>query len=496
MAFDVSIYSADGLKLVSELTTSKTLRIKRIFVDEAQHPAIDIEQPVSWWDVETILTMEKVNATLIAASSIPREGDANQSRYVIGIDLKQGQTDDIRVKTIVVTACGVEGGVEGAEVVLFGVSDDEGLQILKNVSGIPIMTCVSIDSSFQNADSDFSFPTGTNPDFAMQSDLDRFVSCHRLGDTASGEYQEVQGTKRFLDSVFVSMEGWQKSFGVEHIDPNGGSLRVIYSSSGITIDQNQSTGSTEYTPLMWGINGKTLISLSVDPQSLTTLNVNATSVKFGLSISAFSAKFSTLSSGLMACSADLDDGAILGLLSSPGAISFTITPKGKLMEGYKIGLSDSRESLKITRVRPGSDDVKEYITIGENPVFDVLIHGNVFMQRELTCESYIAARYFADKHDIGDLLRPPGVGANPVGSIVAVYESIATIKPDAHEVFVGDRVNISASSVRVACWNGSTQTFERSDVFVEEGTYILLNGASDFAEVPLSSVFLLLQRIW
>ena len=102
MAFNTTVFSNDGLNLLAQLSVTKSLRIKHIYVDETEHMASDFNQPPSWWAEQTNLTMIKVNAVLSAASVI-----SDQARLVVKLSQTQGEVNPVMAKTIVITACGV-----------------------------------------------------------------------------------------------------------------------------------------------------------------------------------------------------------------------------------------------------------------------------------------------------------------------------------------------------------------------------------------------------
>ena len=206
MAFNTTVFSTDGLNLLAQLSVTKSLRIKHIYVDETEHTATDFNQSPSWWAEQTNLTMVKVNAELSAASVI-----SDQARLIVKLSQKQGELNPVMAKTIVITACGVENGVESAEITFCGVSDSTGVEILFK-PGIKLSTSVAIYFAFNNA-STITFADNVNPDYVIHSELDRFVSCHPIGDPTGGEAQTIGGVKTFRDGAVVNMaDGHKLSF--------------------------------------------------------------------------------------------------------------------------------------------------------------------------------------------------------------------------------------------------------------------------------------------
>jgi len=199
MAFNTTIFSTNGLNLLSQLSSTKSLRVKNIYVDEIEHAASDFNQLPSWWASQTSSTMTKVDAELSAASVI-----SDQARLVVKLRLGQGETTTVIAKTIVITACGVESGVESTEITFCGISDSAGVEVLYNASNIKLSTSVAIYFAF-NSTSDITFEDNIDPDFVIHSELDRFVSCHPIGDPTGGEAQTVGGVKTFKDGAVIDI---------------------------------------------------------------------------------------------------------------------------------------------------------------------------------------------------------------------------------------------------------------------------------------------------
>ena len=205
MAFEITRFTEDGLDLLSQISSSKALKIKNIYCDSAYHDDADLDQDAYWWASQTTATMAKIDATLAAIS--PVEG---QARIIIDLALKAGQTSDVTIRTVVVTACTLESGVEGEEVVFVGTTDQDGVEVIYR-SGITISTSISLYFKFNNT-ANIEIDTGLIPNYVVHSELERFVSCHALGSVSTGEAQTILGEKtfagdtRFLNSIEVSSE--------------------------------------------------------------------------------------------------------------------------------------------------------------------------------------------------------------------------------------------------------------------------------------------------
>ena len=199
MAFEVSQFSNSGLELLGQLSSHKSLVIKNILAAETAYTAADFEQNIAWWTQETSATMAKVNASLSSAGH-----DKDQARLTIKFTAKPGQQDNIGIKTVIVIACGKESGVETDDIVYCGVSDPQGITVLGyKEGGVDVSTAVSLYFKF-NAASSITLETNENPDFVLHSEMDRFVSCHKVGDVTVGEDQEIRGSKYFQNGIMLN----------------------------------------------------------------------------------------------------------------------------------------------------------------------------------------------------------------------------------------------------------------------------------------------------
>ena len=198
MAFEITRFSEDGLNLLSQISSSKALKIKHIYCDTQYHSDADIDQDAFWWSSQTSTTMAKVDATLSALSPI-----SGQARVIIDLALKAGQTSDITIRTVVITACAVESGVEGEEVVFVGTTDQDGVEVIYR-SNVKISTAISLYFKFNNTNN-IEIDTGLVPNYVIHSELERFLSCHTAESSVTGEAQTVLGEKTFAgDTKFLN----------------------------------------------------------------------------------------------------------------------------------------------------------------------------------------------------------------------------------------------------------------------------------------------------
>ena len=199
MAFEVSQFSNKGLELLGQLSSHKSLVVKNILAAETAYTAADFEQNIAWWTTETAATMAKVNASLSSAGH-----DKDQARLTIKFTAKPGHQDNIGIKTVIVIACGKESGVETDDIVYCGVSDPQGITVLGyKEGGVDVSTAISLYFKF-NAASSITLETNENPDFVLHSEMDRFLSCHKVGDVTVGEDQEVRGSKYFQNGIMLN----------------------------------------------------------------------------------------------------------------------------------------------------------------------------------------------------------------------------------------------------------------------------------------------------
>lgn len=199
MAFEVSQFSNSGLELLGQLSSHKSLVIKNILAAEKAYTADSFEQNIAWWTQETVATMAKVNAELASAGH-----DKDQARLTIKLTAKTGQQEDIGIRTVIVIACGKESGVMTDDIIYCGVSDPQGITVLgARNGGIDVSTAISLYFKF-NAASSITLETNENPDFVLHSELDRYMTCHKLGDVNVGDEQEVYGNKYFQNGIMLN----------------------------------------------------------------------------------------------------------------------------------------------------------------------------------------------------------------------------------------------------------------------------------------------------
>lgn len=203
MSFEATRFSEAGLQLLAQLSTSKTLKIKHVYLDSVEHDIIDLEQPPSFWANTTSATMVKVNPEVILAGA-----KETQARIRVKLSLKSGITETQAIKTIVICACAVESGSEGQEITFCGVIDPVGVEVIYHSGSIKTSTGVSIYFNFSNSSS-ITVETMENPDLVTASDLDRYLTCHKVSDAYDGDLQEIYGAKFFKNLVSDIYTGLQ-----------------------------------------------------------------------------------------------------------------------------------------------------------------------------------------------------------------------------------------------------------------------------------------------
>lgn len=280
MAFNTTVFSNDGLNLLAQLSVTKSLCIKHIYVDETEHTVSDFNQPPSWWLEQTNLTMVKVRAELSAAGVI-----SDQARLVVKLSQTQGEVNPVMAKTIVITACGVENGIESAEITFCGISDSTGVEVLFK-SGIKLSTSVAIYFAFNNA-STITFEDNINPDYVIHSELDRFVSCHPIGDPTGGEEQTIGGTKTFRDGAVINMDdGCNLSFMLNNSQQgyigDTGTTGLHFKSTTTSFGDTCFKFSNNYTPIITisrsDTNNRDVYSVAIDGDVTVSENVTAKAI--------------------------------------------------------------------------------------------------------------------------------------------------------------------------------------------------------------------------
>lgn len=190
MGFDVTRFSQSGLNTLAELTTSKTLKITQVITSVNTHSDSDLDESVAYWVSENTTDVE---------SKIMSIGVTNgEARIVVSLNLAPSVLVTTNIKALVLIACTTQGGIDGDEVVLCGILDPNGIDVIYNNSGIKVSAKIALYFRFSNTSS-ITVQNAIAPDYALQSDLDRFVSCHALGSPYTGENQIIYGEKQFLN---------------------------------------------------------------------------------------------------------------------------------------------------------------------------------------------------------------------------------------------------------------------------------------------------------
>lgn len=315
MAFEVSQFSNKGLELLGQLSSHKSLVIKNILAAETAYTAADFEQNIAWWTQETNATMAKVNASLSSAGH-----DKDQARLTIKFTAKPGQQANIGIKTVIVIACGKESGVETDDIVYCGVSDPQGITVLGyKEGGVDVSTAVSLYFKF-NAASNITLATNENPDFVLHSEMDRFVSCHKVGDVTVGEDQDVRGNKYFQNGImlngqdgrscieFTDVYGRQDVACTVSISPQSHGIGISYGAHLFTdtdcilgMDLDDGTNLYELTkkrasyhvPELY-VDGLVANSINVDTGEAITLKANVVPVSNNVSVGTDTTPFNNI----------------------------------------------------------------------------------------------------------------------------------------------------------------------------------------------------------
>lgn len=233
MSFDVSKITDNGLQQLAAVSATKTLCIDSIICLEAAFAENDIvTQPESYW-LNHPSKLSTVTGRVISAGENPNTTDT--SRLVIELTA----TEDTNVKTLIVCAHNVDSGTISNEGTFYGLSDDGGIEVLYNTD-VTVKTQVAISFSF-NRSSEITISEDTSAsNYLLASEVGRFVTAHKAGDTQSGDNQIIRGAKSFYDSTtFYGHVGIEddKILYLDHMENNN--KPFIEVDSDLQIDQGK-----------------------------------------------------------------------------------------------------------------------------------------------------------------------------------------------------------------------------------------------------------------
>lgn len=195
MAFDTSIITDEGLIVLSKLSGTRSLVLKNIYIGDEVFTINDLntQTPVWWAQKQNEMGMgaHKIATKFVSASY---SADSN-ARIVVNLTNVYGSA--VNVKTVVITACTSDSGIEDEEVVFAGVIDEEGITIPYN-DKVDVTSSISFKFAINSASS-ISID-GTEANYVIQPELDRFISCHTLSNPTIGDNQIIYGDKSFLNS--------------------------------------------------------------------------------------------------------------------------------------------------------------------------------------------------------------------------------------------------------------------------------------------------------
>lgn len=192
MGFDVTRFSQAGLNALAELTALKTLKITQVITSVNPHSDSDLDESVAYWMSEDTPDVESKIMSIGVT-----DGEA---RIVVSLNLAPSVLVTTNIKSLVLIACTTQGGIDSNEVVLCGILDTNGIDVIYNNAGIKVSAKISIYFRFSNTSS-ITVQNAIAPDYALQSDLNRFVSCHTATDNVAGDDQIIYGIKRFKNFV-------------------------------------------------------------------------------------------------------------------------------------------------------------------------------------------------------------------------------------------------------------------------------------------------------
>lgn len=196
MAFQVNVFTNDGLKTLSQISATNRLFIDRVFaIDDVINDNELVSESVAHF---AAMKNSNVEAKIVSTGSDPETG---MGRIVVS--LRNTSSASIIMHTIVVTAHTEVGGVPTSEATFFGCVTNSDLSLPATISN-PIKMNIAVAFNFSN-DVEIVL-SESNPDYLLSDEVSRFVTTHAASGASVGETQEIRGNKKFLDSPTVDIQ--------------------------------------------------------------------------------------------------------------------------------------------------------------------------------------------------------------------------------------------------------------------------------------------------
>lgn len=200
MSLAVHTFTISGRDLLSAASATKTIDIDHIYCIESEVSQSDIlSQPKTYFSA---LASNKLSARVTSAGDDP--DNPGRSRIVIEVRLTAQASEDVTMKTLVVTAHTVDAGVDGEEATFYGISDPVGIVIPYSTS-IPVKQNLSFSFAFTPTSS--ITVDGDLTSYLLESEVNRFVTTHKAGEPSQGDSQDIRGTKAFVDGIATTEIG-------------------------------------------------------------------------------------------------------------------------------------------------------------------------------------------------------------------------------------------------------------------------------------------------
>ena len=196
MAFDVNIFTDSGLTLLSAVSATKSLVIDTVIPIETVTTDYNLQvQAASYFEG---FRSASVNADVISVGTDP--ASESNSRIVVALSLAGGVTQDVTIRTVVVTAHTEEAGSASTPVTFIGSSDAAGIVVPYNAT-TTIKVNLALSFAFNRAST--VTVAGSIANYLLADEVNRFVTTHALAGATQGDDQVIYGEKRMRHKLML-----------------------------------------------------------------------------------------------------------------------------------------------------------------------------------------------------------------------------------------------------------------------------------------------------
>ncbi|CAJ0601084.1 unnamed protein product [Cylicocyclus nassatus] len=149
------------------------------------------------FDQSTALSAS-VNANVISVGTDPTS--ESNSRIVVALSLAGGVTQDVTIRTVVVTAHTEEAGSVSTPVTFIGSSDATGIVVPYNAN-TTIKVNLALSFAFNRAST--VTVAGSIANYLLADEVNRFVTTHALAGATQGDDQVIYGEKRMRHKLML-----------------------------------------------------------------------------------------------------------------------------------------------------------------------------------------------------------------------------------------------------------------------------------------------------